>query len=176
VAGDDRGSVVVGLGLPWTLIRRITAVQTRTPPPGAPAGPAAPTANMVMFGPVRPGHPLGSAFVQWRRPGNAGRGRRDHLAAAACRARNRDGGGRCLRLDASSRARVMRAAQSKRRRSAFADAVRYRLLKAGRIRVRGCPFGQTVVQLAALVQPPKAGVVLAPAACRPPGWSRSGLA
>jgi len=41
--------------------RGITAVQTG---PGAPAGPGGATANMVMFGPVRPGHPLGSAFVQ----------------------------------------------------------------------------------------------------------------
>jgi Na+/melibiose symporter-like transporter len=56
------GSGVVGLGLPWTLIAGITAVQTSTP--DHLLGRAGATANMAMFGPVAVAIPLGSVSVQ----------------------------------------------------------------------------------------------------------------
>jgi MFS family permease len=57
------GSVLVGLGLPWTLIAGVTAVQTGTP--DHLLGRVAATSNTVMFGPVALAIPLGAAFVQW---------------------------------------------------------------------------------------------------------------
>jgi MFS family permease len=55
------GSVVVGLGLPWTLIAAVTAVQTKTP--DHLLGRVAATSNMLMFGPIALAIPLGSAVV-----------------------------------------------------------------------------------------------------------------
>jgi len=53
--------VLTGIGLPWTLIAAVTAVQTQTPP--ALLGRVAATANTVMFGPIALAIPLGSAAV-----------------------------------------------------------------------------------------------------------------
>jgi len=55
------GSVVIGLGLPWTLIAGITAIQTEIP--DHLLGRAAASSNTVMFGPVALAIPLGSALV-----------------------------------------------------------------------------------------------------------------
>ncbi|MBM2615222.1 MFS transporter [Actinoplanes sp. LDG1-06] len=55
------GSVLIGLGLPWTLIAAITAVQTRTP--DHLLGRVSATASTVMFGPVAIGIPLGAAVI-----------------------------------------------------------------------------------------------------------------
>lgn len=55
------GSVVIGVGLPWTLIAAVTAVQTLTP--GHLLGRVAATSNTVMFGPVALGIPLGAAAI-----------------------------------------------------------------------------------------------------------------
>ncbi|MER5337413.1 MFS transporter [Micromonospora sp. NPDC002717] len=54
-------SVVAGIGLPWTLVAAVTAVQTHTPL--ALLGRVAATANTVMFGPIALAIPLGSATV-----------------------------------------------------------------------------------------------------------------
>jgi predicted MFS family arabinose efflux permease len=54
-------AVVGGVGLPWTLIAAVTAVQRHVPP--ALLGRAAATANTVMFGPIALALPLGSAAV-----------------------------------------------------------------------------------------------------------------
>src|SRR5206468_12902082 len=54
-------AVVVGVGLPWTLVAAITAVQAHTPP--ALLGRVAATANTVMFGPIALAIPLGSAAL-----------------------------------------------------------------------------------------------------------------
>lgn len=56
------GSVIVGLGLPWTLIAAVTAVQTETP--DHLLGRVAATSNMLMFGPIAFAIPLGSALVE----------------------------------------------------------------------------------------------------------------
>ena len=55
------GAVVAGIGLPWTLVAAVTAVQTHTPP--ALLGRVAATANTVLFGPLVLAIPLGSAVV-----------------------------------------------------------------------------------------------------------------
>ncbi|WP_250030432.1 MFS transporter [Paractinoplanes maris] len=55
------GAVVIGIGLPWTLIAAVTAVQTLTP--GPLLGRVAATSTMVMFGPVAAGIPLGAALI-----------------------------------------------------------------------------------------------------------------
>ncbi|GAB2590584.1 MFS transporter [Paractinoplanes abujensis] len=55
------GSVVIGIGLPWTLIAAVTAVQTLTP--DHLLGRVAATANTIMFGPVAIGIPLGAAAI-----------------------------------------------------------------------------------------------------------------
>jgi MFS family permease len=55
------GSLVIGLGLPWTLIAGITAIQTETP--DHLLGRVAASSNTVMFGPVALAIPLGSAMV-----------------------------------------------------------------------------------------------------------------
>lgn len=54
-------SVVAGIGLPWTLVAAVTAVQTHTPP--ALLGRVAAAANTAMFGPIALAIPLGSAAV-----------------------------------------------------------------------------------------------------------------
>ncbi|MGS2617815.1 MFS transporter [Micromonospora sp. LZ34] len=54
-------SVVAGVGLPWTLVAAVTAVQTHTPP--AMLGRVAATATTAMFGPIAVAIPLGSAAV-----------------------------------------------------------------------------------------------------------------
>ncbi|WFF05682.1 MFS transporter [Micromonospora sp. WMMD1076] len=59
--GTVAASVVVGAGLPWTLVAAVTAVQTYTPQ--AMLGRVAGTANTVMFGPITLAIPLGSAAV-----------------------------------------------------------------------------------------------------------------
>ncbi len=55
------GSVLVGVGLPWTLIAAVTAVQTSTPEHLL--GRVAATSTMLMFGPVALSIPLGAALV-----------------------------------------------------------------------------------------------------------------
>ncbi|MBL7256522.1 MFS transporter [Paractinoplanes lichenicola] len=55
------GSVVIGVGLPWTLIAALTAVQTLTP--DHLLGRVAATSTTVMFGPVALGIPLGAAAI-----------------------------------------------------------------------------------------------------------------
>jgi hypothetical protein len=55
------GSLVIGLGLPWTLIAGITAIQTEAP--DHLLGRVAAGSNTVMFGPVALAIPLGSAMV-----------------------------------------------------------------------------------------------------------------
>ncbi|WP_225853194.1 MULTISPECIES: MFS transporter [Micromonospora] len=59
--GTVAASVVAGVGLPWTLVAAVTAVQTYTPP--AMLGRVAGTANTAMFGPITLAVPLGSAAV-----------------------------------------------------------------------------------------------------------------
>ncbi|PWU56083.1 MFS transporter [Micromonospora sp. S4605] len=54
-------SVVAGVGLPWTLVAAVTAVQTHTP--AALLGRVAGTATTAMFGPIAVAIPLGSAAV-----------------------------------------------------------------------------------------------------------------
>jgi MFS family permease len=55
------GSLVIGLGLPWTLIAGITAIQTETP--HHLLGRVAASSNTAMFGPIALAIPLGSAMV-----------------------------------------------------------------------------------------------------------------
>ncbi|GAA2907537.1 MFS transporter [Actinoplanes cyaneus] len=55
------GSVVTGVGLPWTLIAGITAIQTGTPEHLL--GRVAATGNLVMFGPISVAIPLGAALT-----------------------------------------------------------------------------------------------------------------
>ncbi|WP_433385136.1 MFS transporter [Actinoplanes sp. CA-142083] len=57
------GSALAGLGLVWSLIAGVTAVQTRTP--DHLLGRVAATSNTVMFGPVALAIPLGSAAVHF---------------------------------------------------------------------------------------------------------------
>ena len=59
--GMVAGAVIAGVGLPWTLVAGVTAVQTSTPP--ALLGRVAATANTAMFGPIALAIPLGSAAV-----------------------------------------------------------------------------------------------------------------
>ncbi|SCG61084.1 MFS transporter [Micromonospora inositola] len=59
--GTVAASVVAGIGLPWTLVAAVTAVQTHTPT--ALLGRVAATANTAMFGPIALAIPLGSAVV-----------------------------------------------------------------------------------------------------------------
>ncbi len=54
------GSVLAGLGLPWTLIAGITAIQTGTPEHLL--GRVAATGNLVMFGPITLAIPIGAAL------------------------------------------------------------------------------------------------------------------
>ncbi|MGV9214019.1 MFS transporter [Micromonospora sp. RB23] len=72
--GTMAGAVVAGVGLPWTLVAAVTAVQTHTP--AALLGRAAATANTAMFGPLVLAIPLGSVAVHLG-------GRPPLLAAAA---------------------------------------------------------------------------------------------
>ncbi|MEV4704833.1 MFS transporter [Actinoplanes sp. NPDC049316] len=55
------GAVLSGIGLPWTLIAAVTAVQARTP--DHLLGRVSATATTAMFGPVALTNPLGSAAV-----------------------------------------------------------------------------------------------------------------
>lgn len=55
------GSLAVGIGLPWTLVAAVTAVQSGTP--DRLLGRVAATANTVMFGPIAVTNPLGAATV-----------------------------------------------------------------------------------------------------------------
>jgi hypothetical protein len=55
------GSVVIGIGLPWTLVAGVTAVQIHTP--DHLLGRVSATATMVMFGPIALTNPLGAAVV-----------------------------------------------------------------------------------------------------------------
>jgi len=55
------GSVLVGVGLPWTLVAGITAVQTGTP--AHLLGRVSATSSTVMFGPLMVAIPAGSALV-----------------------------------------------------------------------------------------------------------------
>ncbi len=56
------GSVTVGIGLPWTLIAAVTAVQTGTP--DHLLGRVSATSMMLMFGPVALAIPAGSLLVR----------------------------------------------------------------------------------------------------------------
>jgi MFS family permease len=60
--GMVAGAVLAGIGLPWTLVAGVTAVQTHSPP--ALLGRVAASANTAMFGPIALAIPLGSAAVQ----------------------------------------------------------------------------------------------------------------
>lgn len=55
------GSVLVGLGLPWTLVAGVTAIQTHIP--AGLLGRVSATANTVMFGPIAVAGPLGAVAV-----------------------------------------------------------------------------------------------------------------
>ena len=55
------GALVVGLGLPWTLVAAMTTVQTRTP--DHMLGRVAGTANTLLFAPVAIATPAGAAMV-----------------------------------------------------------------------------------------------------------------
>ncbi|WP_406083284.1 MFS transporter [Micromonospora zamorensis] len=55
------GALVAGVGLPWTLVAAVTAVQTHTPL--ALLGRVSATANTAMFGPLVVAIPLGAAAV-----------------------------------------------------------------------------------------------------------------
>jgi MFS family permease len=55
------GAVIGGIGLPWTLIAAVTAVQTHTP--DHLLGRVSATANSVMFGPIVFANPLGALAV-----------------------------------------------------------------------------------------------------------------
>lgn len=54
-------SVIAGVGLPWTLVAAVTAMQTHTP--AEMLGRVSGTANTAMFGPIAFAIPLGSAAV-----------------------------------------------------------------------------------------------------------------
>ncbi|AVT40442.1 MFS transporter [Plantactinospora sp. BB1] len=54
-------SVVVGIGLPWTLVAAVTAVQSRTPE--ALLGRVSGSANTLLFAPVALATPIGAALV-----------------------------------------------------------------------------------------------------------------
>ncbi|MGX7674897.1 MFS transporter [Plantactinospora sp. DSM 117369] len=54
-------SVVVGIGLPWTLVAAVTAVQSRTPE--ALLGRVSGTVNTLLFAPVAVATPVGAALV-----------------------------------------------------------------------------------------------------------------
>mgnify|MGYP002623483601 CR=1 FL=1 len=62
------GSLLAGLGLPWTLVAAVTTVQRRTP--SEMLGRAAATANTLLFAPIAVATPLGSAaaLVERRLP------------------------------------------------------------------------------------------------------------
>jgi MFS family permease len=55
------GSVVAGVGLPWTLVAAVTAVQTGTP--DHLLGRVSATSTTVMFGPIALTNPSGAALV-----------------------------------------------------------------------------------------------------------------
>jgi MFS family permease len=55
------GAAAVGIGLPWTVVAGLTAVQRHTPAPML--GRVAASANTLVFGPVALGIPLGAAIV-----------------------------------------------------------------------------------------------------------------
>ncbi|MGI5523161.1 MFS transporter [Micromonospora sp. CA-259024] len=55
------GAALAGVGLPWTLVAAVTAVQTHTP--ATLLGRVSATANTAMFGPLVVAIPLGSAAV-----------------------------------------------------------------------------------------------------------------
>ncbi|MFI7597693.1 MFS transporter [Actinoplanes sp. NPDC049681] len=55
------GAVVGGVGLPWTLVAAVTAIQLHTP--AHLLGRVSATANTAMFGPIALANPLGSAAV-----------------------------------------------------------------------------------------------------------------
>ncbi|MFB9237910.1 MFS transporter [Plantactinospora siamensis] len=55
------GSLLVGVGLPWTLVAATTAVQLRTP--GRLLGRVSASAGTLLFGPVALANPLGAALV-----------------------------------------------------------------------------------------------------------------
>jgi MFS family permease len=55
------GAVIGGVGLPWTLVAAVTAVQSQAP--AALLGRVAATANTVMFGPTAVAIPIGAAAV-----------------------------------------------------------------------------------------------------------------
>ncbi|WP_229074805.1 MFS transporter [Actinoplanes sp. DH11] len=55
-------SALIGVGLPWTVVAAVTAVQTHAP--AASLGRVAATANTVMFAPIAVAIPLGAAAVQ----------------------------------------------------------------------------------------------------------------
>ncbi len=56
------GSFVIGIGLPWTVVAMMTAVQRQTPP--SLVGGVTATAEMATFAPIVLANPLGAAMVQ----------------------------------------------------------------------------------------------------------------
>jgi len=56
------GSVVVGIGLPWTVVAAMTAVQTSTPPDML--GRVSATATTLIFAPIAAAIPAGAAFTE----------------------------------------------------------------------------------------------------------------
>ncbi|MFI5933340.1 MFS transporter [Actinoplanes sp. NPDC051494] len=70
------GAVAGGVGLPWTLVAAVTAVQTHAP--DRLLGRVSATANTVMFGPIALANPLGAVAVHLG--GRPGLG----IAAAVC--------------------------------------------------------------------------------------------
>jgi hypothetical protein len=55
------GSVIAGVGLPWTLIAAVTAMQTWTP--DHLLGRVSATSSTIIFGPIAFTNPLGAAAV-----------------------------------------------------------------------------------------------------------------
>ncbi|MGW4943771.1 MFS transporter [Actinoplanes sp. NPDC004185] len=83
------GGVIGGIGLPWTLVAAVTAVQTHTPPELL--GRVAATANTLMFGPIALATPLGAAAVRWGARPVLLAGATLCLAAAVVAVRSRSG-------------------------------------------------------------------------------------
>jgi hypothetical protein len=72
--------VLAGVGLPWTLVAAVTAVQTHTPPHLL--GRVAATANTVMFAPIALAVPAGAVAVHFGARLTLGAGAALCLAAA----------------------------------------------------------------------------------------------
>jgi hypothetical protein len=56
------GSLIIGIGLPWTVVAMLTAVQRQSP--ASLVGGVSATANMMIFAPIVLANPLGAALVE----------------------------------------------------------------------------------------------------------------